>query len=200
MTHLRILLNGLYKQNPVFVLLLGMCPALAITASVQNAAGMGVATALVLLASTTAASSLKSLIPPKIRTITYLLIIAALTSVADMLLRTYFPGLSEGLGIFVPLIAVNCIILNRAEGFASENGTVKTVLDGLGMGAGFTLALILVAAVREILGSGSLAGLPLFGGNAQPAAMFLLPPGALLTLGLLLALLNMLNNRRNKDV
>jgi len=196
MKNLRTLLNGLLKENPTFVLLLGMCPTLAVTTNVQNAMGMGVSAALVLIASNVVISLLRKLIPQKIRIAVYIVVIAGFVTVVDMLLKAYFPALSESLGVFIPLIVVNCIILGRAEAFASDNGVVKSLLDGVGMGLGFTLALILVASVREILGSGSFMDIPLFGANARPAAMLLLPPGAFLTLGILLALLNMLTKNR----
>ena len=199
MKNLRILLNGLLKENPVFVLLLGICPVLAVTTNAQNAVGIGVLTALVLAVSNAAVSAMRKLIPRKARTAAYIIIIAGIVSATDMLFKAYFPELSERLGIFVPLIAVNCIILSRAEAFALENGIVKTLLDSLGMGLGFIFALVLMAAVREILGNGTFWNVPLFGGGSQPAAMLLLPPGAFLVLGILLALINLLTGMQNRQ-
>lgn len=182
--------NGLISENPIFVLLLGMCPTLAVTTGVTNAIGMGLSTMAVLTGSNIVISLLRRFIPNKIRIASYVVIIAGFVTIIQMLLNAFLPALSGSLGIYIPLIVVNCIILGRAEAFASKNGVFGSTLDGLGMGLGFTVALILIAAVREILGAGTFAGIPLFGDGFQPASMMILPPGAFLTLGILLAIIN----------
>ncbi len=191
--------NGLISENPIFVLLLGMCPTLAVTTGVTNAIGMGLSTMAVLTGSNIVISLLRRFIPNKIRIASYVVIIAGFVTIIQMLLNAFLPALSGSLGIYIPLIVVNCIILGRAEAFASKNGVFGSTLDGLGMGLGFTAALILIAAVREILGAGTFAGIPLFGDGFQPASMMILPPGAFLTLGILLAIINGLSNKiKNK--
>lgn len=187
--------NGLIKENPTFVLFLGMCPTLAVTTGVTNAIGMGLSTTAVLICSNLVISLLRNFIPSKIRIASYIVIIAGFVTIVEMLLKAYLPTLSESLGIYIPLIVVNCIILGRAEAFASKNGTAKSILDGLGMGFGFTLALILIASVREVLGAGTFAGIPLFGEKFQPASIMILPPGAFLTLGVLLAVINSISKK-----
>ncbi len=184
------LLNGLLKENPTFVLFLGMCPTLAVTTGVTNAIGMGLSTMAVLICSNLVISLLRKFIPDKIRIASYIVIIAGFVTIVEMLLKAYLPTLSQSLGIYIPLIVVNCIILGRAEAFASKNAPLTSILDGLGMGLGFTCSLTLIASVREILGSGSFAGIPLFGESFQPVSMMILPPGAFLTLGVLLAIIN----------
>ncbi len=184
------LFNGLLKENPTFVLFLGMCPTLAVTTGVTNAIGMGLSTMAVLICSNLVISLLRKFIPDKIRIASYIVIIAGFVTIVEMLLKAYLPALSQSLGIYIPLIVVNCIILGRAEAFASKNGPLTSILDGLGMGLGFTCSLTLIAAVREVLGAGSFAGIPLFGESFQPVSMMILPPGAFLTLGVLLAIIN----------
>ncbi len=183
-------LNGLIKENPTFVLMLGMCPTLAVTTGVINGIGMGLSTTVVLICSNIVISLLRKFIPNKIRIASYIVIVAGFVTVVEMLLKAYLPSLSESLGIYIPLIVVNCIILGRAEAFASKNGILASAFDGLGMGIGFTGALTLIASVREILGAGTFAGISLFGGGFQPASIMILPPGAFLTLGILLAVIN----------
>lgn len=182
-------LNGLIKENPTFVLMLGMCPTLAVTTGVINGIGMGLSTTAVLICSNIVISMLRKFIPNKIRIASYIVIIAGFVTVVEMLLKAYVPALSESLGIYIPLIVVNCIILGRAEAFASKNGVVASMFDGIGMGLGFTCALTLIAAVREILGAGTFAGIKLFGDSFQPMSIMILPPGAFLTLGILLAVI-----------
>jgi len=184
--------NGIIDQNPTFVLLLGMCPTLAVTTSLQNGIGMGLAAAAVLTCSNLAISLLRKIIPDKIRIAAYIVVIAAFVTMVDLLLQAFLPELSQSLGIFIPLIVVNCIILARAEAFASKNGPFRSALDGLSMGLGFTLALCIISSVRELLGSGSILGYPLFSGSFQPALMFILPAGGFLTLGCLIALVQKL--------
>lgn len=190
--------NGIFKENPTFVLLLGMCPTLAVTTGVTNALGMGLSTTAVLICSNLAISLLRKVIPDKIRIAAYIVLIAGFVTVVEMLLKAYLPALSASLGIYIPLIVVNCIILGRAEAFASKNSVGKSVMDGLGMGLGFTISLSLIAAVREVLGAGSFLGISLFGESFEPAVAMVLPPGAFLTLGILLAAINLIAARLKK--
>ena len=191
-------LNGLLTENPTFVLLLGMCPTLAVTTGVTNAIGMGLSTTAVLICSNMVISLLRNFIPNKIRIASYIVIIAGFVTIVQMLMNAYVPALAGSLGIYIPLIVVNCIILGRAEAFASKNSVGHSAMDGLGMGLGFTCALILIAAGREILGAGTFAGIPLFGDGFQPVSIMILPPGAFLTLGILLAIINGIAGRRKK--
>ena len=191
-------LNGLITENPTFVLLLGMCPTLAVTTGVTNAIGMGLSTTAVLICSNMVISLLRNFIPCKIRIASYVVIIAGFVTVVQMLLNAYAPALSGSLGIYIPLIVVNCIILGRAEAFASKNSVGRSALDGLGMGLGFTCSLTLIASVREVLGAGSFAGISLFGEGFMPVSVMILPPGAFLTLGILLAVINGIANRRKR--
>ena len=191
-------LNGLITENPTFVLLLGMCPTLAVTTGVTNAIGMGLSTTAVLICSNMVISLLRNFIPGKIRIASYVVIIAGFVTVVQRLLNAYAPALSGSLGIYIPLIVVNCIILGRAEAFASKNSVGRSALDGLGMGLGFTCSLTLIASVREVLGAGSFAGISLFGEGFMPVSVMILPPGAFLTLGILLAVINGIANRRKR--
>lgn len=194
--NMKRLFNGIIKENPTFVLMLGMCPTLAVTTGVINAIGMGLSTTAVLICSNVVISLLRNFIPSKIRIASYVVIIAGFVTIVQMLLNAYAPALSGSLGIYIPLIVVNCIILGRAEAFASKNTPGISALDGLGMGLGFTIALTLIASVREILGAGSFAGISLFGEGFQPASVMILPPGAFLTLGILLAVINSITKAR----
>ena len=192
--------NGLIKENPTFVLFLGMCPTLAVTTGVTNAIGMGLSTMAVLICSNIVISLLRNFIPGKIRIASYVVIIAGFVTIIQMLMNAYLPALSESLGIYIPLIVVNCIILGRAEAFASKNGIFASALDGAGMGIGFTAALTLIASVRELLGAGTFAGIPVFGQAYQGASIMILPPGAFLTLGILLAVINIISKKlKNKE-
>ena len=196
---LKAFLNGLITENPTFVLLLGMCPTLAVTTGVTNAIGMGFSTAVVLTCSNIVISLLRNFIPNKIRIASYVVIIAGFVTIVQMLMNAYVPALAGSLGIYIPLIVVNCIILGRAEAFASKNNVLLSAFDGLGMGLGFTCALTLIASVREILGAGTFAGIRLFGEGFQPASIMILPPGAFLTLGVLLAVINGISAKRKKS-
>ncbi len=196
---LKAFLNGLITENPTFVLLLGMCPTLAVTTGVTNAIGMGLSTAVVLTCSNIVISLLRNFIPNKIRIASYVVIIAGFVTIVQMLMNAYVPALAGSLGIYIPLIVVNCIILGRAEAFASKNNVLLSAFDGLGMGLGFTCALTLIASVREILGAGTFAGIKLFGEGFQPASIMILPPGAFLTLGVLLAVINGISAKRKKS-
>lgn len=191
MSNTRILLNGIIKENPIFVLLLGMCPTLGTTSSAINGLGMGLATTFVLLCSNIAISSVKNLIPDQVRIPGYVVIIASFVTILQMCMEAYIPSLYASLGLFIPLIVVNCIVLGRAEAFAAKNGIFASGLDGLGMGLGFTFALTLLGAVRELLGTGKLFGLEIFP-ESFGALIFVLAPGAFIALGYLIALVNKL--------
>lgn len=188
MSKMKILTKGIFKENPTFVLILGMCPTLGTTTSAINGAGMGVATMFVLIMSNIVISMLKNVIPDKVRIPAFIVVIASFVTVIQLLMEAYVPALYETLGVFIPLIVVNCIILGRAEAFASKNGVWDSALDGLGIGLGFTLSLTLVGAVREILGSGSVFGYKFIAGDGMLA--FVLAPGAFIALGYLMVLFN----------
>ena len=187
--------KGIFQRNPVFVLLLGLCPTLAVSTSVANAIGMGAAATFVLVFSNLIVSLIRKLVPNKIRIPCYIVVIATFVTLVELVLEAYLPDLNASLGLFVPLIVVNCIILGRAEAFASRNAPLVSVADGLGMGVGFTLALTVLGTIREISGSNSLLGLELIPGFS-PAMIMILPPGAFLTIGLLLGLFALLRSRR----
>lgn len=193
---LKTLKNGIIDENPTFVQLLGMCPTLAVTTSLSNGIGMGLSVTFVLTLSNMLVSLLRKIIPQKIRIAAYVVIIATFVTIVDMLLKAYFPALSKSLGLFIPLIVVNCIILARAEAFASKNGVIKSAVDGIGMGLGFTMALSIISAIREILGNGTIMGMSV--GITNPAVIMILPPGGFLTLGLLLGLINVIKNRKGE--
>ena len=184
------LTRGIVRENPTFVMLLGMCPTLGVTTSASNGLGMGLATLFVLMLSNLAISSVKSLIPDMVRIPCYIVIIAYFVTVVDLLMSAYLPGLHAKLGIFIPLIVVNCIILGRAEAFASKNNLLQSLLDAVGMGLGFTLGLTSLGIVREILGSGSLFGWSFVGEGADTVLLFIMPPGAFLALAGLIIIFN----------
>lgn len=187
--------KGFIRENPVFVLLLGMCPTLGVTTSAANGLGMGLATTTVLIASNTVISILKNLIPDKVRIPSYIVIIASFVTVIDMNMAAYYSNLHEHLGIFIPLIVVNCIVLGRAEAFASRNGVLLSVMDGLGMGLGFAFALSLLGATRELLGSGTIFGLPCPGFDKITMQIFIMPPGAFIALGLIISGIRLIRRR-----
>lgn len=193
-----VLLNGIVFENPVFVQLLGMCPTLATSSSVKNALGMGLSATAVLICSNLAISALRKLIPDKVRIAAYIIVIAGFVTAVDLLLQAFFPELSKSLGVFIPLIVVNCIILARAEAFASKNGVLPSAVDGLGMGLGFTLALLLLGSIREILGSGSWFGIQLFGDSFKPMLTMATTTGGFLVLGCLIAGVQALSARLRK--
>lgn len=182
--------NGIIDQNPTFVQVLGLCPTLATTTSVINALGMGLATTAVLMFSNLFISLLRKIIPKQVRIAAYIVIISAFVTAVEMLMKAFLTELYESLGVFIALIVVNCIILARAEAFASKNKPLPSLVDGISIGLGFTLALSLLGAVREILGAGTLFGVSLFGENFMPAQLFIMPAGAFLTLGFLIAAVN----------
>jgi Na+-translocating ferredoxin:NAD+ oxidoreductase subunit E len=181
-------LRGIWAENPVLVQMLGLCPTLAVTNSVANALAMGVATLCVLVASSFLVSSLKRFIPNEVRIASYILIIATFVTLADMTLEATVPNVHKALGAFIALIVVNCIILGRAEAFAARHGPGRAVLDAVGMGVGFSFVLLTMGTVRELLGSGTLLGFPVFGERFEPWVIMVLPPGGFLTLGIILLL------------
>jgi electron transport complex protein RnfE len=191
MNNLKVLKNGFLKENPVFVLLLGMCPTLGTTSSAANGLGMGLATTFVLIASNVVISLIKNLIPDKVRIPAFIVVIASFVTIVEMSMQAYLPALYESLGLFIPLIVVNCIVLGRAEAFAAKNGIFSSLLDGLGMGLGFTLALTLLGSVRELLGTGKIFTLTIYP-ESYGMLVFVLAPGAFIALGFLIAIVNKL--------
>jgi len=193
--------KGIMVDNPTFALVLGLCPTLAVSTSVVNAIGMGAAATFVLLGSNIIISSLRNFIPDKIRIPCYIVIIATFVTINELVMKAYFPVLNKALGIFVPLIVVNCIVLGRAEAYACKNGVVYSIADALGMGVGFTIALSIIASIREVLGNGTFFGLPVIK-NFEPVVMMVLAPGALLTIGLLIGAINWYHIRQktNKEI
>lgn len=182
--------SGIIKDNPTFVQVLGMCPTLAVTTSAINAIGMGLSTTAVLICSNIAISLIRKIVPSKIRIPAYIVVIASFVTVVEFLLKAYLPSLNDSLGAFIPLIVVNCIILGRAEAYASKNKPLPAMFDGLGMGLGFTLSLTVIGCIRELLGSGTLFNLQVMPSIYTPATIMILAPGAFFTLGILMAILN----------
>jgi electron transport complex protein RnfE len=182
--------KGFIKENPILVLLLGMCPTLAVSSSAINGLGMGLAATAVLVGSNAVIALIKNLIPDMVRIPAFIVVIASFVTIVDLSMQAYTPALSESLGVFIPLIVVNCIILARAEAFASKNGVPGSLLDGIGMGFGFTIALTVLGGLREIIGNGTIFGIALFGQNPTTVLMFIMPPGAFIALGLLIAFVN----------
>jgi electron transport complex protein RnfE len=197
MGNLKYFTNGLIRENPTFVIVLGTCPTLAITTAAINGIGMGAATTFVLVFSNLFISLLKNYIPDKVRIAAFILVIATFVTIVDLVMKAYTPDLYKSLGIFIPLIVVNCIILGRAEAFAQKNDVIPSLLDGLGMGLGFTLAITLMSSIREILGNGSLFNVRLLNENAATILIFVLPPGAFVTYGLLIAIMNRIKLKYN---
>ncbi len=191
MTLLKEFTKGFVKENPVFVMALGLCPTLAVTSSVVNAIGMGLAATFVLVFSNIFISLIKNLIPSKIRIPAFIVVIASFVTIVDMVMHAYLPDIHKSLGLFIPLIVVNCIILGRAEAFASKNNVFRSILDGLGMGLGFTLALVVIGGIREVLGAGQFLGYNLFPETFQPMLVAILAPGAFIVMGLLMGLMNL---------
>ena len=194
-SNLKVFLNGFIKENPTFVLVLGMCPTLATTSSAINGLSMGLATAFVLFGSNTVVSAIKNLIPDNVRIPAYVVVIATFVTVVEMMMQAYLPSLYESLGLFIPLIVVNCIVLGRAEAFAAKNTVLKSSLDGLGMGLGFSMSLTMLGAIREILGTGKVFGATLFPDN-YGMLLFVLAPGAFIALGYLIAIMSKLNKAK----
>ena len=193
MGKLQLITRGILKENPTFVLILGMCPTLGVTSTAINGMGMGVATMAVLILSNMAISLIKNLIPSKVRIPAFIVVIASFVTIIEMLMKAYIPALYASLGVFIPLIGVNCIILGRAEAFASKNGVLDSALDGVGIGLGFTLSLTAIGAVREVLGSGAIFGVT-FASDVMPL-LFILAPGGFLVLGYLMVVFNKIAKR-----
>ena len=190
--HKGIVFNGIVTENPTFRLVLGMCPTLAITTTVSNGLGMGLAATFVLICSNLVISLLRNFIPDKIRIPAFIVVIATFVTIVQLLLQAFIPALYESLGVFIPLIVVNCIIFARAESFASKNPPLESACDGLGMGLGFTLAITLLSAIRELLGSGTLLGIQVMPDGYQPMAIITQAPGGFIMLGLLMVVMNSL--------
>ncbi len=188
--------KGIIAQNPVFRIVLGLCPTLAVSTAVKNGVGMGLAATFVLVGSNAIVSLIRNIVPSRIRIPCYIVVIATFVTIVDLVMAAYAPELHKNLGIFIPLIVVNCIILGRAEAFASKNSFVMSILDGLGMGAGFTFALVITSFIREIIGTGKIWGLVLLGSSYNPMLLAILAPGAFITLGLLIGLFNLLEQRK----
>jgi len=195
---LREFTKGIIKENPTFVLALGLCPTLAVSVSVINGIGMGIAATFVLLGSNIIISLIKNIIPDRIRIPCFIVVIATFVTVVEMAMKAYSPALNRALGIYVPLIVVNCIVLGRAEAYAQKSKVLNSLFDGLGMGVGFTLALILISALREFFGTGKLLGHTLIGAF-KPAFVLAMPSGALLVIGLLLGLFNLIKNKKVRE-
>lgn len=191
-----ILLKGLFKENPVFVMMLGMCPTLGVTTSALNGLGMGLATCMVLMMSNVAIASVKNFIPAMVRIPCFIVIIASFVTIVEMLMMAYVPSIYQALGIFIPLIVVNCLILGRAEAFASKNNIKDSLLDAIGMGLGFAIALTILGAVREVLGDGAIFGYKFVSEDASTILFFIMPPGAFLALSGLVLLANKLRGAK----
>jgi len=195
MSNIKEFTKGIVKENPVFVMALGLCPTLGVTSSVGNGIGMGLAATFVLVMANIIISMIKDVIPAKVRIPAYIVVIASFVTIVDMVMHAYLPALYKSLGLFIPLIVVNCIILGRAEAFAGKNKVIPSIFDGLGMGLGFTLALVVIAAVREFLGNGTLMGLQVMPDSYQPMLVAILAPGAFLVMGLLMGLMNLMKKK-----
>ena len=194
----RVFLRGLWEEVPVFRLMLGLCPTLAVTTSLKNGLGMGLATTSVLLGSNLVVSLIRGFIPAKIRIPSFIVVIASFVTIVDLLMHGFTPELHRALGIFIPLIVVNCLILGRAEAFASKNSLGRSFLDAAGMGLGFTLALCILGSVRELLGAGTIGGLALLPESYRPVLLFILPPGGFIAYGLLIVGFNYIETRRGR--
>ncbi len=197
MKGMKIILNGIIKENPVFCLLLGMCSTLATTTSAINGLGMGVCTMFVLMCSNVVISLIKNVVPDKVRIPAFIVVIATFVTILQLILQAYVPALNKSLGIFIPLIVVNCVILGRAESFASKHNAFDSLLDGIGIGLGFTFALTILGIVREVLGTGAIFGFK-FIGESDGILLFILPPGAFIALGYLIAIVNKLRAKYEK--
>ena len=198
MNKLKIFLNGIFKENPSFVQLLGMCPLMAVSTSMTNAIGMGLTATVVLICSNAVISLLRKIIPGKIRIASYIIIIAGFVTMMQMLLKAFLPALDSALGVFIPLIVLNCIILARAEAFASKNGVLDSIFDGAGMGLGFTLGLSVIAFIREMLGAGQLFGINLFGEGFNGMNIMIMAPGGFLTLGLVIGIIQLIRIKKDE--
>lgn len=197
MSSLKHFTNGILKENPTFVLVLGTCPTLAVTTAAFNGIGMGAATTFVLVFSNLFIAALKNFIPDKVRIAAFIVVIATFVTIVDLVMKAFVPDIYKTLGIFIPLIVVNCIILGRAEAFAQKNSVKSSILDGLGMGLGFTLAITVMGSIREVLGNGSIFNIPLVAENSKTMLLFILPPGAFITYGYLIAIFNRVKAKYN---
>lgn len=189
--------NGLWRENPIIVLVIGMCPTLAVTNTVENGLAMGIATSFVLISSEIVISSFKNYIPNNVRIPSFILIIATFVTFTDYFLKAFFPDIAASLSLFIPLIVVNCLILGRQEAFASKNPTHRAIADSLGMGLGFTWVLVVLSAMREFFGMGSIFGLEILGSWYQPMVIMILPAGAFISLGILVGIMNVIKRRGN---
>lgn len=196
----KIFKNGIIKDNPVLIQLIGMCSVLAITINVVNSLAMGLAVTAVLVGSNLVISILRNVIPDKIRIPAFVVVIATFVTIIEMFMKAYAQSIYQALGIFLPLIVVNCIILARAEAFASKNKIIPSIVDGLGMGLGYTIALVILGSIREIFGSGTFLGKSLFGASFQPAGIFVAPPGAFIVLGILIAVFNVIKKKASSEI
>lgn len=200
MNYAKILKKGILDENPTLVQVIGMCPILAVTTSVTNGVGMGLATTAVLTCSNVIISLIKKIIPDDIRIPAYVVVISSFVTIVEFLLKAYLPALNKSLGVFIPLIVVNCLILARAESFANKNSVGDSFFDGVGMGLGFTLALIIMSSIRELIGSGTLAGIIIIPESIPKISIMVKPPGAFFTLGFLIAGLNYFKLKKSKEV
>ena len=190
------LYNGIVKENPTFVMMIGMCPTLAVTTSLINGVGMGLTTTVILTLSNLMIAALRRFIPDGVRMPAYIGVVASFVTIVEFLLKAYIPSLNDALGIYIPLIVVNCIILGRAEAYAGKNPVIPSLFDGLGMGLGFTIGLLSIGAFRELLGAGTLCGFQIMPASYEPVSIFIMAPGAFFVLALLVAFLNKIRNRR----
>ena len=190
--------NGIFPENPIFRLAIGLCPTLAVTTSAINGIGMGLSTMAVLIGSNVVLAAIRKIVPNKIRIPIFVVVIASFVTIVAMLLEAYVPSIYKALGIYIPLIVVNCTIIQRAEAFANQNTVLSSLADAIGIGLGFTFALTMMGIVREILGAGSILGINILGANYEPAMMFIQSPGAFLTLGFLMALVNYISYKRKE--
>ncbi|HHY42532.1 MAG TPA: electron transport complex subunit E [Thermoanaerobacterales bacterium] len=191
-------INGLWNENPIFRMVIGICSALAVTTAASNGIAMGLALTFVLTCSSILVSLLRSVIPAKVRIPCYIIVVATFTTVVDLFMKAYFPALYEVLGIFIPLIVVNCIVLARAEAFASKVGLARAIADALGMGLGYTWAITLISMIRELMGAGTLFGYRVMGEGFTPWVSAILPPGAFIVMGILVGLINVINRKTAK--
>ncbi|MFC1485065.1 electron transport complex subunit RsxE [bacterium] len=197
-SHVQEFTKGIWKENPVLVQLLGMCPVLAVTGTLINGLAMGLATTFVLVCSNIFISLLRNFIPKQVRIACYIVVIATFVTMADIFIKANFMDISKALGPFIPLIVVNCVILGRAEAFASKHNLLKSLLDGIGMGIGFTFGLVIISSIREILGNGSVLGFPILGAWFKPWLIMVLPPGAFIALGFIVAGMNIIKERKRR--
>lgn len=200
MSKMQAFLNGIWKENPVLVLVLGTCPTLALTSQAINGIGMGLAATFVLVGSNVVISMLRNIIPEDVRLPAYIVIIASFVTIVQQVIKAYSPSLDQALGLYIPLIVVNCIILARAEMFANKNGVVASALDGLGMGIGFTLVLLVMGSIRELIGAGTVFGITITANMIDPMTILIMTPGGFFVFGCLIALANKINSRKGKKV